>query len=754
VRRRGAAPPPAPATAGLGDRHARLVSIILPVTTFAVLCQEIVLTRLFAYIFTYHLTALAVSFAVFGLGAGAYARVRWLPALPQRTLAVVAHLASSASLLALYVALMLTHEMVVIVVLSAVPFLSAGVAVSHYYEVRRAERAATTYALDLSGAAAACVAAVLLLTALGADGALLALATLTGAAAALAAMRADTMLRRPFLILAALCCVLPGLTYGFRDHWPDPMLNRHSSADKQLPRLLREHGGEVIDWAWSPVGRADLYQRPSDPDKLILADATNSTIFLAASPEGLPALFAFLPYAVAPVRAALVLGSGAGLEVRLAREAGVADVEAVELNAAIIRLVRRWRQFGGPVYDQPGVRLFIEEGRKFVLTRPRRYDLIQMSLVLTASAQSGTYALAESYLYTTEAFGSYLDHLEPTGALALIDDSFERTIKNTVTAVSVLQRRLDVGSAEAMRHVAVIFNRREGESGYKYLLMVGAAPLSAERIRRLADEGRARPLAFLWVPGLAATPRFQALATDGVDAFVGAAPINLTPPTDDRPYLNNFAKTTGQVLELLRPYLVLSAAMLAALVAALVTSGAFPRRATALAGVYGVAFMFLELGLLHKLTLAAGGPTYTLSILLFGLLLYCGLGSLVSARVAPAFRSRLGSFAIVVAVVGAATAEAIERWYRLEGVTSSALRALSVLAILAPIGLSLGAPFPDLLRRYGEADDRRLAYLWAVNGIGSVLGAGLTLVLSPLIGAHLVLLTGSALYLLAWTVDR
>ena len=100
--------------------------------------------------------------------------------------------------------------------------------------------------------------------------------------------------------------------------------------------------------------------------------------------------------------------------------------------------MRRWKPFGGPVYDQPGVTLFVEEGRKFVMTRQRRYDLIQMSLVLTATAQSGTYALAEGYLYTKEAFRSYLDHLEPTGALAMIDDSFERTLKNTVTVVADL----------------------------------------------------------------------------------------------------------------------------------------------------------------------------------------------------------------------------------------------------------------------------------------------------------------------------
>src|SRR5438094_1309219 len=161
------------------DRDALLVSLLLPLTTFAILCYEIVLTRLFAFVFTYDLTAMAVSFAIFGLGAGAYVRVRWLCLLPQRPLAVVAHLASTVSLLALYVLLLFTHATAAVIFVSAMPFAVAGVAVSHYYEVRRAHRAAATYALDLSGAAAACVASAVLLVGLGVDGALLFLAGLS-----------------------------------------------------------------------------------------------------------------------------------------------------------------------------------------------------------------------------------------------------------------------------------------------------------------------------------------------------------------------------------------------------------------------------------------------------------------------------------------------------------------------------------------------------------------------------------------------
>jgi hypothetical protein len=45
---------------------------------------------------------------------------------------------------------MLTHEAVAIIVVSTMPFVFAGIAVSYYYEVRRSGRAAATYALDLS----------------------------------------------------------------------------------------------------------------------------------------------------------------------------------------------------------------------------------------------------------------------------------------------------------------------------------------------------------------------------------------------------------------------------------------------------------------------------------------------------------------------------------------------------------------------------------------------------------------------------
>src|SRR5262245_32713915 len=64
VRGSDAASARAVATSIARDRDIRLASILLPCANFVVLCYEIALTRVFAYVFPYQLTVLAVSFAV------------------------------------------------------------------------------------------------------------------------------------------------------------------------------------------------------------------------------------------------------------------------------------------------------------------------------------------------------------------------------------------------------------------------------------------------------------------------------------------------------------------------------------------------------------------------------------------------------------------------------------------------------------------------------------------------------------------
>src|SRR2546430_16124375 len=86
-------------------------------------------------------------------------------------------------------------------------------------------------------------------------------------------------------------------------------------------------------------------------------------------------------------------------------------------STQLVRLVsKRFAEFAGRLYEQPGVGIHVAEARSFVAGSPDRYDLIQLPLLDSfATAAAGTHSLSESYIYTIEAFEQYLDHLRPGG---------------------------------------------------------------------------------------------------------------------------------------------------------------------------------------------------------------------------------------------------------------------------------------------------------------------------------------------------
>ena len=69
-------------------------------------------------------------------------------------------------------------------------------------------------------------------------------------------------------------------------------------------------------------------------------------------------------------RRALLIGTGGGLDVAQARAAGVADVTAVEVDAAAVELVRALGAGAGDVYGAP-TRVIVGDGRRELARLPR-----------------------------------------------------------------------------------------------------------------------------------------------------------------------------------------------------------------------------------------------------------------------------------------------------------------------------------------------------------------------------------------------
>ncbi len=184
-----------------------------------------------------------------------------------------------------------------------------------------------------------------------------------------------------------------------------------------------------------------------------------------------------------------------------------------------------------------------------------------------------------------------------------------------------------------------------------------------------------------------------------------------------------------------------------------------PRKAPVAAyfAALGLGFMFFEIALIQKLTLLLGYPTYTLTVTLFALLVFSGIGSGVAERyVAKRDRALM---ALVVGVI-AMTAfyqfgmDPCVQW--LVG-RPLGLRIAFVFAVLAPLGLSLGAFMPLGLTTIARLTEFRAEYVawgWAVNVVFSVFGAILATMLSMSFGFRAVLFAAAVLYIAAASVLR
>jgi len=135
-------------------------------TSLATLLLELALTRVFSVVYYYHFAFLAISIALFGLGAGgvfSYVVAGWKGPLYNK-LGRLAFLNAVAIVFCLWFllsrnAVLTTWEMMLAYFVAAIPFLLSGTIVSLVI-ADTIERVTRVYFFDLVGAAAGCAALV------------------------------------------------------------------------------------------------------------------------------------------------------------------------------------------------------------------------------------------------------------------------------------------------------------------------------------------------------------------------------------------------------------------------------------------------------------------------------------------------------------------------------------------------------------------------------------------------------------------
>lgn len=114
----------------------------------------------------------------------------------------------------------------------------------------------------------------------------------------------------------------------------------------------------------------------------------------------------------------LIVGAGSGSDVAIALREGARHVDAVDIDPRILQIGMQ-RNPDRP-YADPRVTRHTDDGRAFLESADRKYDLVLFALPDSLTLVNGASQIRlESFLFTQEAMNSVRRHLKPGGAFAM-----------------------------------------------------------------------------------------------------------------------------------------------------------------------------------------------------------------------------------------------------------------------------------------------------------------------------------------------
>jgi len=688
--------------------------------------------------------------------------------------------------------------------LAFVPFLFGATCIGLLL-IAHADRAERWYAANLAGSGLGVVGVVAVSWWIPAS-------WLPAFAAALGLLAAGLLIPgksvAPLLVTAGIAAAM-ALAYARL-----PLSDLHIDEYKTLPGLLRLGGSRIVARRDGPLGRLDVVAGPAihevidlspafagevPPQMVLASDAGRGTTLTEVADlrqaEFLDWSVLAAPYHLARPGKVLIVGAGGGTDVHLARYHHTPQITALELNGQVADLVRgQFAGAAGDPYGRPEVRLVVAEARGWLERTEERFDLISVPLLdAFAAASAGVYALNESYLYTLEAVERMLSRLTERGVLSVvrwIEYPPRDAIKFLATAVEALRRR---GIERPDQHLLVV------RLQFAAHVLVSPAPFSDRQIQSFRSFLDSRNFQAVWYPGMPAEEaghRHELPGMDGDGRLVGRAAIhdaarallfddaerfhqrslfNLRPATDDRPYYFNFFRwKLLPVLVRLGPqaasqmeygYALLVVTMVQAVVLAavlvllplrwvrrqawrhggkLATAGYF--------GSLGLAYLFLEIAFIQKLSLYLAHPVLAAAAVLGGFLVCSGLGSALSRRVSslPGLPCSAVTMAVaLIVVVGLVCTLGLSALLEPLSSPSLLVRTCVCLVLLAFLAVPMGVPFPQGLVQLDRQEPAYLPWAWGVNGFASVVAGPLAVLLAMAVGFNALVWLSLGLYVVA-----
>ncbi|HSG15337.1 MAG TPA: hypothetical protein VLE70_03310 [Anaerolineae bacterium] len=794
----------------------------LLIISAATILLELTLLRLFAVQQFYHFAFMAVSLALLGAGAGGSILSVW----PRRLRPISLSLAFAvATLLAYLVINYLPFDSFSIAwdsrqlsylaayfLAAAVPFLFAGLLIGGELmaaggSVSGRPRSNQVYGANLIGSALGSLASLLVLNAVGGEGAVVVtvmLAAVAGLLFGLADRRALTAMASVRLQAIAAGLLILGSSWVLLR--PPDQLTQQLSPYKTLSILAQAFDARHTVTEWDATARLDVIESSTlhvmpglsllspvglPPQAGLMLDGDSLMPISSLAPESAEAaglvdhLPAGVAYRLRPEARVLVIEAGTGMDVLMAVAAGADQVTAVEENDLIIdQLTGDYRAFSYDLYGHPRVEVVNQSGRVFArqqggsgLAGGAGYDVVVVALTDPhRPVTSGAYGLTEDYLYTVEAFEDYLELMGPDGLL-VVTRWLQTPPSESGRVFGALADALVAAGTDAAEQLMAFRTLRT------MTILAGRRPFDDQEIDSVRDFLNERNFDAVYYPGVSAADlnRYSILPEPAYHALfqeILADPSNvyadyrfdIRPTTDNRPFFYHFFKwrQTPEILAGLgmtwQPfggsgYFVLVALLiLVSLASAILIIGPLllRRRRSAPSPTVNVPYwrwrVFAYFACLGLAFLFVEIPLAQRFILV--------LDKPVTALAIVLFSillfSGLGSLTVgrwpMPWVLGGLIALIAAYPLLVEPVSQLALEqgtwgrvAMAILA-LAPIGFLMGMPFAGGLRVVEAQEPALVPWAWAINGSFSVISSVLAVMIALSWGFSAVLWLGAAAY--------
>ncbi len=746
--------------------------------TFSTVVFEILYTRVFSVIYLSSFAFLMISLALFGYGLSgfftSFSRISkdkkglkyleffvlgyalLLPVIFKITLIAkidFTHLFNPVTNLFL-----LIMNFIVLIV----PFFAAGVSLVLIFSLY-SEEIGKLYFIDLIGAALGGIAIIPLITEFGPARSILILSVIL----TLLWFSISKMKMRTKGILILILLVSLGGLYKYSE-----------KIFPIVPKIIKR--GYIIDYhknriehsKWSPINKIDVATF-FKKKKVVWLDAGTQQSYLVKPPVPVEQMSPIeynqssIPYQLAKSGPALIIGSAGGYEVLCAYTNHFKPVFAVEMDPEICDIVENsYSEYLGDLFKKKEVKIINDEGRHVLRKLNRKYNVIQMvnshnsNIIL-----SGGLSFSETYIYTVESFKDYWDHLNDDGFLSIIHMFGERMFTTALQAL----KEMGIENPEKKFYIL------QPPKGFNYFFMK-KGDLNNADIKKLEKFSRVKNVAYS--PFRELDNVYYDLAGPEFKKTVAGSSVNISPVYDNSPYFNQpnrigqfsfdnnilLSKEAKKAINVTLKYSnsvylsILGISLIFSLLfiylpLRLKTKEATHKPVILYFFLIGMAFIVVEIILIKIFQLFLGNPAYSISAIIFALLVSSGIGSLMSGKVNSILGKKTVLYmSMLIFIVLIIYALFLFNFTYILIHLNLILRFIITLLLISVLGIPMGMMFPTGMRYLGSENKIMIGWAWGANAFATVIGSVITVIIAINWNFSTALILAAILYIISGIV--